>query len=90
MNWLKAADDTQNLKISKRWGTFANEGLKFLFREATIFKNIRNKTFACEGDFRVLKQKMKIVEKCEKIYLRYNREPLPCYTAIFDDDYFWE
>ena len=38
---MKAADGIQKIKISKRWGTFANEGLKYLFREETIFKYSR-------------------------------------------------
>ena len=36
---IKAADEKpQNVRLSKRWGTFANDGLKYLFREETIFK----------------------------------------------------
>jgi len=35
---IKAANGTKEIEISKRWGIFANEGLKQLFHEETIFK----------------------------------------------------
>ena len=57
---IKAADGIQKIKLSKRWGTFANEGLKYLFREETVFK-YRRLQASC------LKQSFHEIENCLKV-----------------------
>ena len=64
---IKAADGIQNIKVSKRWGTFANEGLKYLFREETILKYRRLQESCLQQSFHEIENCLKVRKNLFKI-----------------------
>ena len=67
-----------NSLTQKRWGVF-NQGY-----ESCIFQT--NLLSHPEKSNPAIKSQLKA---CARTFIAHSEDPLPCYSVVFDNDYFW-